>query len=60
MLQVMRRYIRTFFGCEECSRHFEAAAAADMMEVTGREQQILWLWNQHNRVNARLSGTVPH
>ncbi|KAM4576510.1 sulfhydryl oxidase 2 [Odontesthes bonariensis] len=58
VLQVMRRYIRTFFGCEECGRHFEKAAAASMDGVKSREQQIVWLWNQHNRVNARLAGSL--
>lgn len=56
MLQVMRRYIRTFFGCQECGRHFEQAAAAGLDQVQNPDQQILWLWEQHNRVNSRLSG----
>ncbi|XP_068617049.1 sulfhydryl oxidase 2 [Brachionichthys hirsutus] len=58
VLHVMRRYIRTFFGCVECGRHFEDAAAGSMEGVQTREDQILWLWNQHNRVNARLAGTL--
>uniref|UniRef100_A0A1A8K4A2 Sulfhydryl oxidase n=1 Tax=Nothobranchius kuhntae TaxID=321403 RepID=A0A1A8K4A2_NOTKU len=58
VLQVMRRYIRTFFGCEECGRHFETAAASSLEQVKNRDQQILWLWNQHNRVNTRLSGAL--
>ncbi|XP_068166687.1 sulfhydryl oxidase 2 [Antennarius striatus] len=58
VLDVMRRYIRTFFGCVECGRHFEDAAASSMDKVQSREDQILWLWNQHNRVNARLAGTL--
>lgn len=57
VLQVMRRYIRTFFGCEQCGRHFEQAAAASLETVQSREQQILWLWNQHNMVNYRLAGS---
>lgn len=60
VLQVMRRYIRTFFGCEQCGRHFEQAAAVSMDRVQNREEQILWLWNQHNRVNYRLAGTHTH
>lgn len=60
VLQVMRRYIRTFFGCEECGRHFEEAAAASMDQVQTREEQVLWLWRQHNRVNSRLAGTYTH
>ncbi|XP_041856097.1 sulfhydryl oxidase 2 [Melanotaenia boesemani] len=58
VLQVMRRYIRTFFGCEECGRHFDQAAASSMEGVRTREQQLLWLWNQHNRVNTRLAGSL--
>ncbi|XP_034027308.1 sulfhydryl oxidase 2 [Thalassophryne amazonica] len=58
VLQVMRRYIRTFFGCERCGQHFEQAATASMHQVQTREDQILWLWRQHNRVNDRLSGSL--
>lgn len=58
VLQVMRRYIRTFFGCEECGRHFEEAAAVSLETVKTREDQILWLWDQHNRVNYRLAGSL--
>uniref|UniRef100_A0A3P9D112 Sulfhydryl oxidase n=1 Tax=Maylandia zebra TaxID=106582 RepID=A0A3P9D112_9CICH len=58
VLQMMRRYIRTFFGCRECGRHFEQAAAVGMDNVQNREQQILWLWQQHNRGNMRLAGSL--
>ncbi|XP_014863899.1 PREDICTED: sulfhydryl oxidase 2-like [Poecilia mexicana] len=58
VLQVMRRYIRTFFGCKECGRHFEQAAAASMDQVTSGEDEVLWLWTQHNRVNTRLAGSL--
>ncbi|KAM4578050.1 sulfhydryl oxidase 2 [Fundulus diaphanus] len=58
VLQVMRRYIRTFFGCKECGQHFEQAAAASMDEVKSGEEEVLWLWNQHNRVNTRLAGSL--
>ncbi|XP_041793276.1 sulfhydryl oxidase 2 [Chelmon rostratus] len=58
VLQVMRRYIRTFFGCQQCGRHFEQAAAVSMERVQNKEDQILWLWDQHNRVNYRLAGSL--
>lgn len=58
VLQVMRRYMRTFFGCGECGRHFEQAAASSMDQVENKEDQILWLWDQHNRVNSRLAGKL--
>lgn len=60
MLQVMRRYIRTFFGCEQCGRHFEKAAADSLGKVQSTEEQLLWLWTQHNLVNARLAGIHTH
>uniref|UniRef100_A0A672H3I7 Sulfhydryl oxidase n=1 Tax=Salarias fasciatus TaxID=181472 RepID=A0A672H3I7_SALFA len=58
VLQVMRRYIRTFFGCQECGRHFEAAAASGLKSVHNPEEQLLWLWQQHNAVNTRLAGSL--
>lgn len=58
VLQVMRQYIRTFFGCEQCGRHFEEAAEESMNKVTNKEEQVLWLWNQHNMVNYRLAGSL--
>ncbi|KAJ4920625.1 hypothetical protein JOQ06_017734, partial [Pogonophryne albipinna] len=58
VLQVMRRYITTFFGCEACGRHFEQAAAESLQTVKSSEQQVLWLWEQHNRVNSRVAGSL--
>ncbi|KAF7644476.1 hypothetical protein LDENG_00221370 [Lucifuga dentata] len=58
VLQVMRRYIRTFFGCEQCGRHFERAAAAGLQHISSSSEQILWLWTQHNAVNRRLAGSL--
>lgn len=56
MLQAIRRYVRTFFGCKECGEHFEGLAAESMDAVRTADQAILWLWKQHNRVNSRLAG----
>ncbi|KAI9541763.1 hypothetical protein NQZ68_027127 [Dissostichus eleginoides] len=58
VLHVMRRYITTFFGCEACGRHFEQAAAESLQTVKSCEQQVLWLWEQHNRVNSRVAGSL--
>ncbi|KAL3063553.1 hypothetical protein OYC64_003174 [Pagothenia borchgrevinki] len=58
VLHVMRRYITTFFGCEACGRHFEQAAAESLQTVKSSEQQVLWLWEQHNRVNSRVAGSL--
>ncbi|KAL1774942.1 sulfhydryl oxidase 1 [Sigmodon hispidus] len=63
VLQVMRNYVRFFFGCRDCADHFEQMAASSMDRVTSPRNAVLWLWTSHNRVNARLAGTLsedPH
>ncbi|XP_043347237.1 sulfhydryl oxidase 1 [Dermochelys coriacea] len=57
VLGAMRGYIRSFFGCRECARHFEGMAAESMDKVRSVDKAALWLWSRHNRVNARLAGT---
>ncbi|NWQ83910.1 QSOX1 oxidase, partial [Columbina picui] len=56
VLNIMRCYVRHFFGCRDCAQHFEAMAAKSMDQVAGREESVLWLWSHHNEVNARLAG----
>ncbi|XP_027950663.1 sulfhydryl oxidase 2 [Eumetopias jubatus] len=56
VLQTIRRYIHTFFGCKECSEHFEEMAKESMDSVKTADQAILWLWKKHNLVNNRLAG----
>uniref|UniRef100_A0AAY5EJN8 Sulfhydryl oxidase n=1 Tax=Electrophorus electricus TaxID=8005 RepID=A0AAY5EJN8_ELEEL len=58
VLQTMRRYIGTFFGCSECGRHFEAMAQESMSQVKSLEKAVLWLWRKHNQVNTRLAGSM--
>ncbi|XP_029392648.1 sulfhydryl oxidase 2 isoform X1 [Mus pahari] len=56
VLQTIRRYIRTFFGCKECGEHFEEMAKESMDSVKTPDQAVLWLWRKHNMVNSRLAG----
>ncbi|XP_045323859.1 sulfhydryl oxidase 2 isoform X2 [Leopardus geoffroyi] len=56
VLQSIRRYVRTFFGCKECAEHFEEMAKDSMGSVRTADQAILWLWKKHNFVNNRLAG----
>ncbi|XP_036983588.2 sulfhydryl oxidase 2 isoform X2 [Artibeus jamaicensis] len=56
VLQTIRRYVRTFFGCKECGEHFEQMAKESMGSVKTLDQAILWLWEKHNLVNSRLAG----
>jgi thiol oxidase len=59
VLQAIRRYIRTFFGCKECGEHFEEMAKESMDSVKTPDQAVLWLWRKHNMVNSRLAGKRP-
>ncbi|XP_056136970.1 sulfhydryl oxidase 2 [Lampris incognitus] len=57
VLKAMRGYIVTFFGCQQCGRHFDTMAA-DLHTVTTTQQAVLWLWKKHNLVNNRLTGSL--
>ncbi|KFO21492.1 Sulfhydryl oxidase 2 [Fukomys damarensis] len=58
VLQSMRSYMRTFFGCRECGQHFEEMAAESLDTVKTADQAVLWLWRRHNAVNSRLAGQL--
>uniref|UniRef100_A0A3B1KF44 Sulfhydryl oxidase n=1 Tax=Astyanax mexicanus TaxID=7994 RepID=A0A3B1KF44_ASTMX len=58
VLQTMRRYIGTFFGCRECGKHFEEMAQESISQVKSLDEAVLWLWRRHNQVNARLAGSM--
>ncbi|XP_031425783.1 sulfhydryl oxidase 2 [Clupea harengus] len=58
VLQTMRRYISTFFGCQECGRHFEEMAKESMGSIKSADEAVLWLWRKHNQVNSRLAGSM--
>jgi thiol oxidase len=57
ILDVMHGYVKNFFGCHDCSQHFqEMAAKREMRNVSSLDSSVLWLWMAHNEVNKRLSG----
>ncbi|XP_039714725.1 sulfhydryl oxidase 2 isoform X2 [Pteropus medius] len=58
VLQAIRGYVRTFFGCRECGEHFEEMARESMAAVETPDQAVLWLWRKHNLVNSRLAGQL--
>lgn len=53
-LSYIRDYIKNFFGCTKCVRHFTAMAKDIENEVTSHDDAILWLWEGHNKANKRL------
>ncbi|KAJ8279655.1 hypothetical protein COCON_G00067210 [Conger conger] len=58
VLQALRAYVHSFFGCRACASHFETMAREDMNRVSGLSTAALWLWYRHNRVNNRLAGDL--
>lgn len=55
VLRAMLGYIKNFFGCSECSMHFQSMAVTFEGNVSSTADSILWLWKAHNNVNKRLS-----
>lgn len=59
VLRSMLGYIKYFFGCSECSKHFQEMAARNrIFEVKENDKAVLWLWISHNEVNLRLAGDI--
>ncbi|XP_023162773.2 sulfhydryl oxidase 1 [Drosophila hydei] len=57
VLQAMHGYIKNFFGCTDCSEHFQAMATRrKIWNVASKDDAVLWLWAAHNEVNQRLAG----
>ncbi|XP_001602334.1 sulfhydryl oxidase 2 [Nasonia vitripennis] len=57
VLAAMHGYIKYFFGCAECSDHFQKMAERrKLFDTHDGKESILWLWRAHNEVNERLAG----
>lgn len=56
VLSAMAAYIKNFFGCTDCAEHFTEMAHTIAGNVTTPVDSVLWLWQAHNKVNARLAG----
>lgn len=58
----IRDFVRHFFGCRECSKHFVQMYDTCQQDVCHRlvpsrdwREAALWLWQAHNDVNVRLA-----
>ena len=61
VLDAMLGYVKHFFGCEDCVRHFQQTAEdgqAIQKEVKSKNSSILWLWRAHNKANVRLQNDI--
>jgi len=56
VLTAMAGYIKNFFSCSECSKHFTEMAKTIAGNVTTQHDMVMWLWSAHNNVNRRLAG----
>ncbi|UJR33827.1 hypothetical protein I4U23_021251 [Adineta vaga] len=54
VLVSIREFIRKFFLCEECVKHFTNMTANVENEVHSYKDSVLYLWRGHNTVNQRL------
>ena len=58
VLNRIRKFIDSFFGCRYCRDHFMKMSENLSKEVETHDEAALWLWSRHNRVNARLKDDV--
>jgi len=56
VLYAMRDYVKNFFGCTYCAKHFQEMAKELESTLTYPNSSLLWLWRSHNKVNKRLKG----
>lgn len=56
-LEAIHGYVEFFFGCTECSLHFQSMATEQkIFKVSSKDDAVLWLWKAHNMVNERIKG----
>lgn len=56
-LKTVHGFVKNFFGCTDCSQHFQAMAnELFIWQVSSKDDAVLWLWKAHNQVNRRLAG----
>ena len=50
----MRGYVKHFFPCTDCAKSFEQDSVDLENRLVDANSSILWLWEEHNRLNLRL------
>lgn len=56
VLSVIEGYVRNFFGCSVCVGHFLKMASTITDADRSPMRAVIWLWQAHNKANARLHG----
>ena len=59
-LRILSGFVRNFFSCEHCRKHFSKMTESLRSEskVHHDGDAVLWLWEAHNAVNKRLTKDV--
>ncbi|XP_052789721.1 sulfhydryl oxidase 2-like [Mya arenaria] len=58
VLSAIAGYMKHFFGCETCVKHFLGMTKTITVGDRKPSGSILWLWQAHNKANARLRGDI--
>ena len=56
VLFAIQNYMTHFFGCQTCVENFNRMASKITSADLQPRNAVLWLWQAHNRANARLHG----
>ncbi|OWZ17934.1 Thioredoxin [Phytophthora megakarya] len=60
IMAAIRLFVKYFFSCEECQRHFMMANPESLLEkltesdAEGPRAVAIWIWKMHNKVNKVL------
>ncbi|KAG2768121.1 hypothetical protein JG687_00006710 [Phytophthora cactorum] len=60
VMAAIRLFVKYFFSCEECQRHFMMANPESLLEklaesdAEGPRAVAIWIWKMHNKVNKAL------
>ncbi|KAG7392621.1 Sulfhydryl oxidase 1 [Phytophthora pseudosyringae] len=60
VMAAIRLFVKYFFSCEECQRHFMMANPESLLEklaesdAEGPRAVAIWIWKMHNKVNKVL------
>ena len=56
VLSAVHVWVKEFFGCMECSMHFQTTWAREGgARMASHDTAVLWLWQVHNLVSSRVS-----
>lgn len=58
VLTAIQGYMKYFFGCRTCVEHFLRMASLITPDDKTPMKAVIWLWQAHNKANARLHGDV--